>query len=238
MSNNGKMGLVSRILGAHGKPIVKAASTVMIGVITSEAVSPDFAISLAGVCARPGALISMSQRTYDLNFPTTILHNSLVTEAQAAKVDRLMLVNGDMAFPPDALSSLLAWGDRDVVGAIYRSKVPPFNLIVGAKDGARAHVKEGISEVGILPLGCVLIKMSVFEKLDGPYFREPYQPSSADHPGGVVPEFVDFSNRVRERGMKLWADITLSAQVGHVGKNLFMAQEEYGDARIAGPAAA
>lgn len=239
MANNNpvKPSILSRIVDRAGRNFQKEMLTVMIGVVSSEFCAQDFAVTFGTVCAKPGALISVSSRMADLNFPVPILRNSLVEEAKTHKVDRLLLLNGDMAFPPSLLSGLLEWGDRDVVGAIYRNRMPPFNLIVGAKDGVRMEAKKGIVEVDILPLGATLIKMSVFDKIGAPYFREPFSPSTADHPGGIVPDFVDFSNRVREAGMKLWADIDMSAQVGHVGKNLFMAQEEYGDPRIAGQAA-
>lgn len=237
---NGKPGFFSKLLGRDGAPIRKGdVPGVLIAVIGTDMVSVDFAVSLATMTANPGARIAIQSRIADLNFPVTTLRNNIVEEARAVGMfDRILFLNSDMAIPPDTLSHMLEWGDRDVVGAVYRNKLPPFNVICHTIDGEKKEINSGIHEVGVVPLGCCLIKMSTFDRLKRPYFREPFAEDQADASGGVVPDFVDFSNRVREAGMTVWADIDLSAVVGHVGKNLFMMKENYGEPRAAGTAVA
>ena len=65
-------------------------------------------------------------------------------------------------------------------------------------------------------------KMSVFEKMKRPYFRFIDKEESDELPEGqTLGEDYYFCNKMREAGIRMWCDIDLSYQVGHVGQWVF-----------------
>jgi hypothetical protein len=70
-------------------------------------------------------------------------------------------------------------------------------------------------EMQRIPTGCLLIKMSVFEKLTRPYFR-----FETDSEGAIVGEDYVFCDRAREAGFHIWCDVTISRELGHLGQKI------------------
>jgi hypothetical protein len=88
-----------------------------------------------------------------------------------------VLHNTDMTFPPNTLVRLLSH-NKEVVGATYNKRVPPFETLgrlKGQKPSEEDLAKGGIWPAELLPTGCLLIKMTVFQKIGWPYFYETYQ---------------------------------------------------------------
>src|SRR5262245_5686952 len=103
--------------------------------------------------------------------------NDLVEHARKIESDYMFMLDTDMQAPPQTLVRLLKH-DKDIVGATYNKRVPPFETL-GKLKGERPTDDElrkgGLREAELLPTGCLLIKMSVFDKLTWPYFYESYQ---------------------------------------------------------------
>jgi len=101
----------------------------------------------------------------------------VVEMALQQKPDYLMFIDSDMRFPPDSLLRLLAH-KKDVVGATYNKRVPPYETLGRLKPPRPSDeelAKGGLYPAEQLPGGMVLIHASVFERLKWPWFFETYQ---------------------------------------------------------------
>lgn len=103
--------------------------------------------------------------------------NDLVRMALQQNPDFIMFIDTDMVFPPDALCRLLTH-DKDIVGATYNKRVPPYETL-GRLKGNKPSEEElalgGLREAELLPTGLMLIKASVFDRVPWPWFYETYQ---------------------------------------------------------------
>src|SRR5215469_10900639 len=72
--------------------------------------------------------------------------------------DWFMWIDADMEFPPDTLTRLIAH-NRDIVGANYRVRTPPYSFCAHYADGSDAHIHEpGLHPMGHLPTGLLLTR--------------------------------------------------------------------------------
>lgn len=135
------------------------------------------------------------------------------------KSDLLAFVDTDMAFPPGALSHLIARG-KDVIGVNYYEKKLPLvsTLKMLGSDGELLTDGEHVTmdlpkepfQVG--GLGCGLLVVNVQRMvtcLAAPYF------AFDELRGKVMGEDVAFCNRARKAGMQVWCDPTIP--VAHIG---------------------
>lgn len=103
--------------------------------------------------------------------------NDLVEMARKQEADYLFFIDTDMVIPVDSLCRLMAH-QKDVVGATYNKRVPPYETLgklKGEKPTDDELRKGGIREAELLPTGILLIKMSVFDKVPWPWFFETYE---------------------------------------------------------------
>lgn len=103
--------------------------------------------------------------------------NDITALVQKNNADYMFFIDSDMKLPPDALLRLLKH-NVDIVGATYNKRVPPFETLgrlKGPKPSEEDLAKGGLREAEQLPGGCLLIKMSVFDKITWPWFFETYQ---------------------------------------------------------------
>jgi len=143
--------------------------------------------------------------------------NNLVELAKEKKATHLFLVEHDMVFEADTLGRLLEQ-DKDVICAPYSGRCLPREPLVYQK-GADGELymmsydifpKKPFKCYGV-PTGCTLIKMSVFDKLEKPYFFFEY-----DKKGKMLmSQDIYFSKKVNEAGLECWADPTIP--VIHIG---------------------
>lgn len=121
----------------------------------------------------------------------------------------LLFFDSDMTFPVDTLSRLLSH-DRQIVGASYCRRVPPYDLI-GEPLGAPGT--DPLIRMARMPPGCLLICADVFLSLRQPYF---VFGTAAD--GSAISEDFMFCDSVRHAGWEVWCDQPLTRAVGHVGQ--------------------
>lgn len=103
--------------------------------------------------------------------------NDIVEMARRTGSDYVLFVDGDMMFPPDALVRLLQH-DKDIVGATYCKRVPPYETLgrlFGDKPTDEELGRGGLWEAEFLPTGMLLVRMSVFDRLPWPWFAESYK---------------------------------------------------------------
>ena len=132
--------------------------------------------------------------------------------------DYVLWVDGDMAFPPDALLRLLAHG-KAVVGTNYRRRDVESVLPTAARTraGERSLLipsGSGLEEADHIGFGFCLIEARVLRALKMPMFLEGVAADGLSPTG----EDVHFFERVREAGFAVHVDQALSMESGHIAE--------------------
>ena len=154
-------------------------------------------------------------------------------EALKTQPDYVLFLDSDIKFPAWTLGRLLSL-DKDIAGASYIRRTPPYELLVKPlPDADMQVVNGGVHEVAMLPTGCLLVKADVFRRLGRPYFRSPsfevndrtpemlrdYLPD--DMRPVTVGEDTWFCAAARAAGYRVWWDADLTADIGHIGERVF-----------------
>jgi len=143
--------------------------------------------------------------------------NLLIEAAKQNNCTHILLIDDDMAYKPEALLQLLSH-DKDIVSGLYLSRAYPHQAFVfdlADEDGAAFPMylldndKQRLKPIIAAGFGFVLIKMSVFDKLEKPYVRlgELNKEEWCDD--------IGFFKRVREAGVQSYVD--MECCVGHMG---------------------
>ena len=140
--------------------------------------------------------------------------NRLVRHAQRAGAGWLLWIDADMVFPPDSLVRLLAH-NLDIVGADYRRRSSPFPRI---GKPVEAPASRGLEEVSMLGLGLMLVRAGVLKRMGRPSFIRAWllDQATPDNPSGFSTEDGYLCGHARFLGFKVYADLDLSADVGHL----------------------
>ena len=180
---------------------------------SGDMVHADFTLALAGLC--------LSLHPLEVTVVNT--KSSIVAEARNIAVQRareagaayLLFLDSDMIFPQTTLHRLLLH-QKDIVGAVYTKRVPSYELLGTVLPGANPPGDDGLVEMERLPTGCLLIRMAVFDRLKKPYFRFGVDEAS----GALLGEDYAFCDMARQAGYRLWADFSLSQEIGHIGQKV------------------
>ncbi len=186
-------------------------------------VHASFAVCLAVLIADTagaGVPLTIINAESSLNM---VNREQAVREARAGGCTHAFFVDSDMVFPGDALLRLLA-RERAVVGCLYARRVHPYATLGALVAPSEDEVAEAL-EMG---LGCVLIELSVFDRLRPPYFRCPPverldalefegMDMSAIEVPGTIDDSIWFSKVMRRAGVQLWVDQPLTLEIGHTG---------------------
>ncbi|HUY68145.1 MAG TPA: hypothetical protein VMV79_02460 [Alphaproteobacteria bacterium] len=186
-----------------------SAPLVAICIPSGDMVHADFAASLAALCLDPGARCAIVNNKGSL---ITVGRNNCIAAAQTINASHALFLDSDMIFPRDTLKRLLAH-DKDMVGALYAARRPPFQAIGVAWDDASES--GGLRRMKIMPTGCLLIRLDVFAQLPKPWFCERVEGEK------IVGEDVYFCERAAAAGIEIWQDTALSREIGHVGEKVF-----------------
>lgn len=148
--------------------------------------------------------------------------NELVETARKNGSTHIMFIDNDQTFKPSAIQRLLDH-DKDIVCAPYNARPAPGQQVVSVvkmldkngnlpMDGGNREFElgAGLTKVGGSGTGFMLIKMSVFDKLKKPYFREWQDENNVHHT-----EDIDFCTKARKEGFNIWVNPTIP--IGHVG---------------------
>lgn len=180
---------------------------IAIGVPSGETVMAKFAVCLASLMRRASEheiLLINSMSCY-----ITQNRNKIVRAALEHKCDYVFFLDTDMLFPADTLERLLA-RDKDIVAAVYRKRLPPFEIVAVVEDGQEG---QALQKARLLPTGCMLIKTEVFKKMKTAplWFYE----EKTDNETIRGEDYV-FSIDAGEAGFELWADSELSNEIAHI----------------------
>lgn len=194
---------------------------VAIGIPSPDMVHADFAMALCFLVigsAREGIEVAL------INQKTSLIEkgrHDIVEAALRLEADKLLFVDTDMVFPSDTLVRLIASG-KDIIGANYPTRRVPVKSTCQGMDGKPVdYTKSGIDLVGYIATGCLLIDMSVFKKMEKPYFHVDYVRDANEFLG----EDYSFCETVRKLGYNIFCDFDLSKQIAHLGMMPFGLRE-------------
>ena len=122
----------------------------------------------------------------------------------------ILFIDTDMSFPPDTMRRLLK-ANKDIIGANYIRRTPPFEPLAATKDHLVTRAT-GLFEVRRMPTGLLLIKAEVFRRIPEPWFCVNWIGSD------IMGEDYLFCDMAREHGFEIWMDTNLSLEVVHWGE--------------------
>lgn len=116
----------------------------------------------------------------------TAARNNLCERSLEMGADWIFMADSDMAFPHDAIERLIKH-DKDICGATYNKRVPPYETLGRMKVPAdmTKFTKGGLWEAEYLPGGFMLIRASALKTIPKPWFFETYL-----RPGNPVESFI------------------------------------------------
>lgn len=143
----------------------------------------------------------------------------IVFEAKKAEADYLLFIDADMDFDQFALQKLLDL-NKDVVGANYNQRqLPLISTVKFLGDDGKYKNVDGKDfptvpfKCGAVATGFMLIKMSVFDKIEKPWFF------FDEVDGDLIGEDVFFCRQCIKAGIEIWCDPTIS--IAHIGDFLY-----------------
>ena len=192
-------------------------TSVSILVPTRDTVYSHFSLSLGNL------IKTTTQMGIDVHLffdASTILINqreNLIGQAIAMKSEWVLWLDSDMMFPPTTLLRLLAH-NQDIVACNYMKRSYPFKSVAFMdtndwESWVPLQSEDELLTVEAIGMGCVLMRTSVFEKLNRPYFEYTYQPKTKDWGG----EDFTLFKKLNGVGVQLKVDTNLSNEIYHIG---------------------
>lgn len=178
------------------------------------------AMSLASLCAFSalrGVSLALIEEQASM---VTRARNHLAWNAVRQGADWLLFIDSDMTFPPDAMLRLVNH-DKDIVGATYCKRVPPYEMLGRFKEDAKPT--DALVEADALPAGFLLIRANAISGLPMPWFFESNDESAVreENPAGLISEDINFCVKAKAHGLSIFCDLSLSYEVGHIGSRIF-----------------
>lgn len=142
------------------------------------------------------------------------LREQAVAVAKTAKADRILWVDSDMLVMEDSLLKLIKC-EKDIVSGVAVTKQPPFGFLISRKDetGKPALMNslpsESLFTVDAVGFGFMLVKTSVFDKIEAPYFQM----------NNDTGEDYYFCEKAIQAGLEVW--VNSDCQVGHIGQYVY-----------------
>ena len=143
---------------------------------------------------------------------------TMVKEAIAFGMEKVLFVDSDMFFAPDCLNRLLSH-DKDIIGAAYNGRIqgdPQTTVKQLGPEGIAgkplaAPLLSGVFPAYAVGTGFMLIDCHVFQRIPQPWFHTTY------HADGEVDvgDDVWFCLQAQKAGFQVWCDNTLN--VKHTG---------------------
>ena len=170
-------------------------------------------ISIISYAAVPGV------PTMIINEKSSVIsqaRNNLVARAREHGAEYGLFIDTDIVAPPETLCHLLSH-KRDIVGCFYPKRVHPYETLgVPLLETLKSNPFSGdqVVEYAMLPAGCLLIRLSIFDFIPEPWFfetqRRPGRPVEsmiallADHCS--IPLSPDALAVIRGKDVKEWCD--------------------------------
>lgn len=190
-----------------------------------------FGASLAVLCAD---LVSHPPPGYDACKFDVLMNGGTMLPSQRQKLaetaiaggyTHMLFLDSDMTFPANTVHRLLATG-KPIAACNYSTRRPPLRSTAAVfKEGGELQTIDpeqgfgGVHEVDAAGTGVMLIQLSVFEKLEKPWFAFEYTPD------GWTGEDFYFCLKAGRAGFRPVVDLDLSREIGHVGSYTYTLTE-------------
>jgi len=146
--------------------------------------------------------------------PIVLARNRIAKTAIDEKCDYIFWVDDDMVLKPDIniLEQLMAH-DKDIIAPLFFSRAYPYipmifkRRLIGARFCVYDNImdyQKGLLKVDGIGFGCVLTKVSIFDKLSKPYFWN----------NDIFGEDLYFCEKAVQAGLEIYCDTTI--EVGHI----------------------
>ena len=142
--------------------------------------------------------------------PIHEMRNNIVVKALQLGCTHIMCLDGDMVYPPDTITRLLAH-NVEIVGALTFKRFPNFEPLLFAGEQHNMWlmdpIPDGLVEVTATGTACLLIKTSVFDKVDYPWFE-----FINDKEANRVGEDINFCYNASNAGIPIYVDTTIRTE--------------------------
>lgn len=138
--------------------------------------------------------------------------NAIVEQAIANGSTHLLFLDSDMEFPANTVHRLLAHG-KPIVGACGVKRELPRKL---CGMPLSAWPETGLCEMEAMGMAVCLLSTQALRKIEPPHFEWITKAGSPS-----ISEDVLFCRKAREVGLKIWCDVDLSKEIGHVGSYVY-----------------
>lgn len=195
---------------------------ILLGIPTNRLVQPQTVLSLLNMVKESPNEIIVKMATQGYTIAEN--RNYLATQAIKENCSHLMMIDDDMIFPSNTLDKLLS-NDVDFVGVIAHSRcIPPLPVVTTFEQEEMSVADRLLGNYNFpsVPFkvkgiggGIVLIKTSLFNKVERPWFAN----DNYDTGMTKVGEDYYFCNKVLKAGVDIWCDPTL--EIKHIGNYLY-----------------
>ena len=200
----------------EGKPL-----KLSILVPTRDMVHSHFTFSLINLVK---TMTELGIDTYTFFDSSTILLNQrerLIEKAREINSDYVLWLDSDMMFPSTVAVRLLEH-NKDIVACNYMRRSLPLKTVAYTDvydwdSWVPMSPQDELVEVQGIGMGCMLMRTSVFDQLEKPYFEFRYKEDTRDWYGE---DFV-LLHKLRNNNHKIYVDTILSMDIKHVGTYAF-----------------
>ncbi len=151
---------------------------------------------------------------------STILLNQrerLLEQAKKVNSDYVLWIDSDMMFPSTTAVRLLEH-NKDIVACNYTKRTKPLKTVAYTNlndwnSWLPMEPQDELVKVEGVGMGCMLMKLDIFEKIQKPYFEFRYKEDTQDYFGE---DFI-LLGKLREQGYDVYIDTVLSMDIKHLG---------------------
>jgi hypothetical protein len=162
--------------------------------------------------------------TYLFFDSSTILLNQrerLLEKARQVKSEYVLWLDSDMMFPSTTAIRLLNH-NKDIIACNYMKRTNERKSVAYTdlndwNSWLPMDIKDELVEVQGVGMGCMLMKMKVFDNLQKPYFEFTYKEDTQDFFG----EDFNLQKKLRVENYKIYIDTLLSKDIKHIGTFAF-----------------
>jgi hypothetical protein len=143
--------------------------------------------------------------------------NNLVKKAKEVNSDYILWLDSDMTYPATTALRLLEH-NKDIVACNYSKRTKPLKTVAYTNlndwdSWVHMEPQDELVKVEGVGMGCMLMKLDIFEKLQKPYFEFRYKEDTQDYFGE---DFI-LLGKLREQGYDVFIDTVLSMDIKHLG---------------------
>jgi hypothetical protein len=141
----------------------------------------------------------------------------LALEAQNIGAEYMLWLDSDMTFPATTALRLLAHNENVVAANYIRRQLPAkgvaYKTIGAWEEPLPFEIQDDLVPVEGVGMGCMLVKTSILQEIEQPWFEFKWTPESNDHLG----EDMMFCQKMAEQGYQVKIDTNLSMEMRHLG---------------------